>query len=156
MLTEIRWMSEDNVKDFKVCFETVDAEKLGLLLEQLGYQFWDGSTFESICSKYCNENEYITLDGCLNMIRDEKIFKSEGTAVSQIFRLFDFKSKGKVNKQDLLSLSEELKINLSEEDADVSYCCDQIMIQEADLNGDGMVDLYEFGKLMNRIKVCKD
>uniref|UniRef100_A0A7S1D4K6 EF-hand domain-containing protein n=1 Tax=Cyclophora tenuis TaxID=216820 RepID=A0A7S1D4K6_CYCTE len=62
------------------------------------------------------------------------------------FRLFDKDQKGMICFEDLVRVSVELGEEMSEEEL-------QEMVQEADRNGEGLVDLQDFFRLARKIKL---
>lgn len=61
--------------------------------------------------------------------------------IIEAFKVFDRDGDGKISKQELYLVMKALGENLTEEEIEE-------MIREADINGDGEIDFYEFKAMM--------
>ena len=62
------------------------------------------------------------------------------------FRIFDDDDSGKISTENLKKVAIELNENVSDQEL-------RDMIKEADLNGDGEVDIEEFIQMMRKAKL---
>ena len=62
------------------------------------------------------------------------------------FRIFDDDDSGKISTENLKKVAIELNENVSDQEL-------KDMIKEADLNGDGEVDIEEFIQMMRKAKL---
>jgi len=61
--------------------------------------------------------------------------------IAQVFKMFDKDGNGKISADEVRSTMKELGENLTPQEV-------KAMISEADIDGDGQIDIHEFSRLM--------
>lgn len=90
-----------------------------------------------------SEDGRINFDQFLTVLTAKMGEKDAHEEIQKAFRLFDSDETGKISFQNLKRVAKELGETLSDEEL-------REMIEEADLNGDGLVDEKEFLRIMQK------
>ncbi|KAL4218306.1 centrin [Mactra antiquata] len=141
--------------DLKQTFEMFDknndgkisCEELGCVLRTLGHEHSPKEVEDMIKNADTNENGYVEYDEFITMMRrfkendDLKDDPNSSEAKKrEAFKVFDMDGNGYIDKHELKYVMRRLGENLSDEDL-------KAMFNEADLNGDGLIDFEEFSRL---------
>ncbi|XP_055388675.1 uncharacterized protein LOC129617520 [Condylostylus longicornis] len=120
---------------------SIDAREFKAALRALGFDV-KREHIISIMSEAGKEfNETITFEEFCQMMVGRMPDKTSKEEILKLFRLFDEDGNGKISFRNLKKISSEVGENLTDDEL-------QEMIDEADRDGDGVVDFEEFFRIM--------
>lgn len=145
----------DRENDLRQAFEMFDknndgkisSEELGCVLRTLGHEHSPKEVDDMIKNADTNENGYVEYDEFITMMT--RFLANDGNSVDpsseeerkrEAFKVFDMDGNGYIDKHELKYVMRRLGENLSDEDL-------KAMFNEADINGDGLIDYEEFSRL---------
>lgn len=144
-------LSPSEVRDLYEVFTTFDRNETGqlkskelfLALRALGFNIT-----EKVCADYIesegSEVKALNFNQFLDLIIDKQASsKDHYEEILNGFNLFDYDNCGYISLENLKKACMESEMFLSETEL-------KDMIQEADMNGDGLIDLNEFVNVMLR------
>ncbi|RNA14347.1 caltractin-like [Brachionus plicatilis] len=147
----IKNLSPAEIRDLVEVFQTFDRESKGHLNSQelfLSLKVLGFSISEPICEEYIqSETEGSSIKGLnvnqfLDLIIDKQgSSKDNYDEIINGFRLFDYDNSGYITLENLRRACADADCNLTETEL-------REMIQEADQNGDGLIDQIEKNKLL--------
>uniref|UniRef100_A0A8D8SG57 Calmodulin n=1 Tax=Cacopsylla melanoneura TaxID=428564 RepID=A0A8D8SG57_9HEMI len=141
-------IDEDQIADLKTTFLLLDKnedgrvtlEELDNVMRSLGQRLNQRELRELICkmsSPEEGEGDSFQFEEFLRMTMEEMEVVEEEDVLKKAFKVFDQNSDGFISTLEMLNVMNQLGEKLTEQEVDA-------MLQEADLNGDGVVDYYEF------------
>lgn len=126
----------------------ISCEELGCVLRTLGYKPTPAEIEDMIKNVDTNENGYVEFEEFLSLMNrhsDNSTLElldpnSLEAKKREAFKVFDMDGNGYIDKHELKCVMGRLGEHLSDEDI-------KAMFNEADLNGDGLIDFEEFSRL---------
>uniref|UniRef100_A0A8D8YMK4 Calmodulin n=1 Tax=Cacopsylla melanoneura TaxID=428564 RepID=A0A8D8YMK4_9HEMI len=139
-------IDEDQIADLKTTFLLLDKnedgrvtlEELDNVMRSLGQRLNQRELRELICkmsSPEEGEGDSFQFEEFLRMTMEEMEVVEEEDVLKKAFKVFDQNSDGFISTLEMLNVMNQLGEKLTEQEVDA-------MLQEADLNGDGVVDYY--------------
>ena len=92
-------------------------------------------------------NSTIDFEDFLKITETKMAERDPKEEMEKAFRLFDDDNTGKISFKNLKRVTQELGENINDEEL-------QEMINEADRDGDGQVNLQEFLRIMKKSNMC--
>lgn len=92
-------------------------------------------------------NSTIDFEDFLKITEAKMAERDPKEEMEKAFRLFDDDNTGKISFKNLKRVTQELGENINDEEL-------QEMINEADRDGDGQVNLQEFLRIMKKSNIC--
>uniref|UniRef100_A0A8D8RG11 Calmodulin n=1 Tax=Cacopsylla melanoneura TaxID=428564 RepID=A0A8D8RG11_9HEMI len=141
-------IDEDQIADLKTTFLLLDKnedgrvtlEELDNVMRSLGQRL-NQRELRELISKMSSpeegEGDSFQFEEFLRMTMEEMEVVEEEDVLKKAFKVFDQNSDGFISTLEMLNVMNQLGEKLTEQEVDA-------MLQEADLNGDGVVDYYEF------------
>eukprot|EP00434_Breviolum_minutum_P009485 symbB.v1.2.008354.t1/scaffold524.1/size192337/3 len=101
--------------------------------------------FFAICKFWCfqDPSQPINFDEFCEMMKGRMPDKNSRAEIDKVFALFDEDDKGKISFRNLKRIAQELGESLTDEEL-------QEMIEEADRDGDGLINPDEFYRVMRK------
>ena len=142
-------LTEEQISEYKQTFELLDRENKGslnreefkILLRSLGQYPTDDEIQEMISQYDKNNDNKITFDEFLSLMARQIQASEEFDKVEEAFKLMDLDKDGFITKTELRQMMSKFGEILTDEELNA-------MIDEADTNKDGKVDINEFRALM--------
>ncbi|XP_037464082.1 psbP domain-containing protein 5, chloroplastic-like isoform X2 [Triticum dicoccoides] len=122
---------------------TIDARELNVAMRALGFEMTPEQIQQMIAEVDKDGSGTIDLDEFIHMMTDKMGERDARDELHKAFRIIDQDANGKISDMDIQRLAIE---------AGEHFTLDEVreMIQAADENGDGEVDMEEFMKMMKR------
>merc|ERR1712046_38936 len=147
-------MSEKEIAECKEAFDlfdgdsggTIDIEELGTAMTALGFEPKKAEVKKMVDDLDKDGDGTIDFDEFMNLMADKMSSKDAREDMCKAFKLFDSSGEGKIKFKDLKTVATELGENMS--DADL-----QGMMDEADTDGDGVINEDEFLKVMKAVNL---
>jgi len=121
----------------------IDARELKAALRALGFEVKKEDVRRMLSDVGKDPSEPINFNDFQEMMRGRMPDKNSREEINKVFALFDEEEKGKISFRNLKRISQELGESLS--DAEL-----QEMIEEADRDGDGLINPEEFYRVMRK------
>ncbi len=112
---------------------TITVVELGTVMRNLGNNPTDSELQDMINEVDADGNGTLEFDEFCNLMARQMKETNQEEELKQRFKLFDKDGNGFVDREELRDVMQQLGEKLSEEDIEE-------MIQDADKNGDGMID----------------
>ncbi|CAL9147003.1 unnamed protein product [Musa hybrid cultivar] len=123
----------------------ITLEELASVIRPLGHNPTEQELQDMIREVDVNGNGTIEFNEFFNIMAWKMKEAEAEEEMREAFKVFDKDQDGYISSYELMSVM----INLGEE---VTYDEVKEMIREADINGDGQVDFYEFSKMMMAVQ----
>ena len=121
---------------------TITVTELGTVMRSLGNNPTDSELQDMINEVDADGNGTLEFDEfCQLMARQMLDSNQQEEELKQRFAMFDKDSNGTIDREELRDVMQQLGEKLSEEEIEE-------MIQDADQNGDGVIDYNEFVRYM--------
>ncbi|CAD6212479.1 unnamed protein product [Miscanthus lutarioriparius] len=122
---------------------TIDAKELNVAMRALGFEMTPEQISQMIAEVDKDGSGTIDFDEFVDMMTDKMGERDARDALHKAFRIIDQDANGKISDMDI----QRLAIETGER-----FTLDEVreMIEAADENGDGEIDLDEFMKMMKR------
>ncbi|KAK3157461.1 hypothetical protein QOZ80_2AG0122690 [Eleusine coracana subsp. coracana] len=122
---------------------TIDAKELNVAMRALGFEMTPEQIHQMIAEVDKDGSGTIDFDEFVHMMTDKMGERDARDELFKVFRIIDKDGNGKISDVDI----QRLAIETGEH-----FTLDEVreMIEAADENGDGEVDLEEFVKMMKR------
>ncbi|KAG5720450.1 hypothetical protein E4T56_gene7114 [Termitomyces sp. T112] len=148
-MAERMQLTPDQIAEFREIFAlfdkdddgTITQEELGIVMRKLGQTPTDNDLRELIREVDTNNNGTIDFDEFLALM-SHKFSVGDIDEVEAAFNVFDRDRNGFISTEELELVLQSLNIKLTEREL-------KRMMEEADLNGDGVISLDEFKKMMS-------
>mmetsp|Transcript_23882 Transcript_23882/g.68597 ORF Transcript_23882/g.68597 Transcript_23882/m.68597 type:complete len:155 (+) Transcript_23882:122-586(+) len=143
-------LSKQQIQEAREAFKMFDkdgdgcitAAELGTVMRSLGQFPTDEELRQMIDESDQNHDGVIDFQEYLDMVRRQEILQaSEPDIGLEAFKVFDVDGDGFITAEELRQIMEKLGETLTDEEVDM-------MIEEADADGDGQVSYKEFSKLL--------
>jgi len=121
----------------------IDARELKAALRALGFEVKKEDVRRMLSDVGKDPSEPINFNDFQEMMRGRMPDKNSREEINKVFALFDEEEKGKISFRNLKRISQELGESLT--DAEL-----QEMIEEADRDGDGLINPEEFYRVMRK------
>jgi len=121
----------------------IDARELKAALRALGFEVKKEDVRRMLSDVGKDASEPINFNDFQEMMRGRMPDKNSREEINKVFALFDEEEKGKISFRNLKRISQELGESLA--DAEL-----QEMIEEADRDGDGLINPEEFYRVMRK------
>eukprot|EP00440_Ansanella_granifera_P053390 gb/GFBE01057875.1/.p1 GENE.gb/GFBE01057875.1/~~gb/GFBE01057875.1/.p1 ORF type:complete len:171 (+),score=70.37 gb/GFBE01057875.1/:1-513(+) len=146
-----RELSEENKQELKEVFDlfdsdgsaAIDDKELKVLMAQLGFSTTREELVAMMMSVDKDGSGEIELDEFLLMMHGKMLAQDKTPEMKKAFSLFTKPGADQVTFQDLRRLTDELGESFTDQEL-------QEMIDDADEDGDGIVGMEEFVKVMRR------
>ncbi|EZG72286.1 calmodulin [Gregarina niphandrodes] len=142
-------LTEDQIAEFREAFTLFDTDgdgnistkELGTVMRSVGQNPTEADLQEMVAEVDENRTGVIRFKDFLNlMVRKMRETDTEEELI-EAFQVFDREGNGLITAQELRHVLTQLGEKLSPEEAD-------LMISEADVDGDGQINYEEFVKMM--------
>ncbi|KAI4969721.1 probable calcium-binding protein CML8 [Hordeum vulgare subsp. vulgare] len=122
---------------------TIDPRELNVAMRALGFEMTPEQIQQMIAEVDKDGSGTIDLDEFIHMMTDKMGERDARDELHKAFRIIDQDANGKISDMDIQRLAIE---------AGEHFTLDEVreMIEAADENGDGEVDMEEFMKMMKR------
>lgn len=122
---------------------TIDARELKAALRALGFEVKKADVRKMLADVGKDPTQPIDFNDFMEMMRGRMPDKNSRAEVNKVFALFDEDETGKISFRNLKRIAHELGETLTDEEL-------QEMIEEADRDGDGLVNPDEFYRVMRK------
>ncbi|OQR92542.1 caltractin [Achlya hypogyna] len=147
----IEALDDEQMEEIKEAFSlfdtdgsgSIDARELKAAMRALGFQVKKAEVRKMIADIDKDENGTIEFENFVEMMTSRMNSRDTREEVLKIFRLFDDDNTGKISFKNLKRVCSELGENLTDEEM-------QEMIEEADRDGDGLINEDEFFRVMKK------
>eukprot|EP00929_Paragymnodinium_shiwhaense_P085807 TRINITY_DN4624_c0_g1_i3.p2 TRINITY_DN4624_c0_g1~~TRINITY_DN4624_c0_g1_i3.p2 ORF type:complete len:127 (+),score=41.70 TRINITY_DN4624_c0_g1_i3:266-646(+) len=112
-------------------------------MRALDFHFKDEELAQMVESLGKNPKQPIDFNDFCNIMRDKMPDKYTRAEIEKTFKLFDDNGNGKVSFVELRKVVHDIGLDIKDTEL-------QEMIEEADRNGDGLLDLEEFYNVMRK------
>eukprot|EP00475_Leptophrys_vorax_P012982 TRINITY_DN1935_c0_g1_i1.p2 TRINITY_DN1935_c0_g1~~TRINITY_DN1935_c0_g1_i1.p2 ORF type:complete len:148 (+),score=50.35 TRINITY_DN1935_c0_g1_i1:107-550(+) len=142
-------LTEDQLAEYKEAFSLfdtdgsgqIDQQELEKLFQRLGKAPSKEQLKAMIAKADIDGDGQISFEEFCRMMSKKDKFVTFETELKEAFSVFDKDGNGSISAQELLKVMTELGEKISLEEID-------LMINEADLDGDGQMDFNEFVRIM--------
>jgi len=122
---------------------TIDARELKAALRALGFEVKKEDVRRMLQDVGKDPSQPIDFNDFQEMMRGRMPDKNSRDEINKVFALFDEDETGKISFRNLKRISQELGESLTDEEL-------QEMIEEADRDGDGLINPDEFYRVMRK------
>ncbi|VVB09962.1 unnamed protein product [Arabis nemorensis] len=122
---------------------TIDARELHVAMRILGFEMNDEQINELMAEVDKDQSGAIDFDEFVYMMTTKFGERDSIEELSKAFKIIDHDNNGKISHHDIKQIAKELGENFTDNDIEE-------MIEEADRDKDGEVNLEEFMKMMKR------
>jgi len=123
---------------------TIDARELKAALRALGFdQIKKEDVRRMLADVGKDPTQPIDFNDFCEMMRGRMPDKNSRSEIDKVFALFDEDETGKISFRNLKRIAQELGESLTDEEL-------QEMIEEADRDGDGLINMDEFYRVMRK------
>lgn len=150
MLTKMSdQLTEDQVAEFREAFSLFDknndgkitTKELGTVMRSLGQNPSESELADMINEVDANNDGTIDFAEFLTMMARKMKDTDSEEEIREAFKVFDRDNNGFISSQELRHVMTSIGEKLTDEEVDM-------MIKEADANGDGRIDYNEFVQLL--------
>lgn len=120
---------------------TISESELASVLENLGQKPTEEEIKDMMREVDADGNGEIDFDEFVTMMSQKMQSQDKDEEIKEAFKVFDRDGDGKISKHELYLVMKALGENLTEDEVEE-------MIKEADINGDGEIDFFEFKEMM--------
>ncbi|CAK9071472.1 unnamed protein product [Durusdinium trenchii] len=121
----------------------IDARELKAALRALGFEVKKEDVRKMLADIGKDPSQPINFDEFCEMMKGRMPDKNSRAEIDKVFALFDEDDKGKISFRNLKRIAQELGESLTDEEL-------QEMIEEADRDGDGLINPDEFYRVMRK------
>mmetsp|Transcript_36073 Transcript_36073/g.84571 ORF Transcript_36073/g.84571 Transcript_36073/m.84571 type:complete len:214 (-) Transcript_36073:87-728(-) len=144
-------LDEEQVEELREAFNlfdtehsgTIDARELKAALRALGFEVKKEDVRRMLSDVGKDPTQPIDFNDFTEMMRGRMPDKNSRTEIDKVFALFDEDQTGKISFWNLKRIAQELGESLSDEEL-------HEMIEEADRDGDGLINPDEFYRVMRK------
>ncbi|KAL3674584.1 hypothetical protein V7S43_000531 [Phytophthora oleae] len=144
-------LDEEDLEEIKEAFHlfdtdgsgSIDVRELKAAMRALGFQVKKAEIRQMIADIDKDESGTINLDEFIEMMTGKMNSRDSREEIMKIFQLFDDDNTGKISFRNLKRVCTELGETLTDEEM-------QEMIDEADRDGDGLINEEEFFRVMKK------
>lgn len=144
-------LSEENLEELREAFNLFDTDRRGFIdprelkaaMRALGFDVKKEQVRRMLAEAGKDPTSSVAFDDFCEMLATRMSEKGSKEEVMKIFKLFDDDNTGKISFRNLKRVAQELGESLTDEEL-------QEMIDEADRNGDGLLDFDEFYRVMRK------
>ncbi|XP_038997540.1 caltractin-like [Hibiscus syriacus] len=144
-------LSQQKKQEIKEAFElfdtdgsgTIDAKELNVAMRALGFEMTEEQIHQMIADVDKDGSGAIDFDEFVYMMTTKIGERDTKEELMKAFHIIDQDDNGKISAQDIQRIADELGVNLTEKEI-------QDMIEEADRDKDGEVNMDEFMRMMKR------
>lgn len=122
---------------------TIDARELKAALRALGFEVKKEDVRRMLSDVGKDPSQPIDFNDFQEMMRGRMPDKNSREEINKVFALFDEDETGKISFRNLKRISQELGESLTDEELNE-------MIEEADRDGDGLINPEEFYRVMRK------
>mmetsp|Transcript_41653 Transcript_41653/g.90790 ORF Transcript_41653/g.90790 Transcript_41653/m.90790 type:complete len:217 (-) Transcript_41653:175-825(-) len=122
---------------------TIDARELKAALRALGFEVKKEDVRKMLADIAKDPSQPIDFNDFCDMMRGRMPDKSSRSEIDKVFALFDEDETGKISFRNLKRIAQELGEGLTDDEL-------QEMIEEADRDGDGLINPDEFYRVMRK------
>merc|ERR1719398_143840 len=122
---------------------TIDARELKAALRALGFEVKKEDVRRMLSDVGKDPSQPIDFNDFQEMMRGRMPDKNSREEINKVFALFDEDETGKISFRNLKRISQELGESLTDEELNE-------MIEEADRDGDGLINPDEFYRVMRK------
>uniref|UniRef100_A0A7S4RL91 EF-hand domain-containing protein n=1 Tax=Alexandrium monilatum TaxID=311494 RepID=A0A7S4RL91_9DINO len=122
---------------------TIDARELKAALRALGFEVKKEDVRRMLADISKDPSQPIDFNDFCDMMRGRMPDKNSRAEIDKVFALFDEDETGKISFRNLKRIAQELGESLTDEEL-------QEMIEEADRDGDGLINPDEFYRVMRK------
>lgn len=145
----IKDLTSEEVEDLKETFRTfdkdgngeIDLNELRTVMTSLGYNPTDKQLQDMMDKVDLDGNGFICFAEFVMMMRKCKVDTDFDRQIREAFKFFDQDGSGAIDTKELGTIMRQLGAKLSDAEID-------LLVKEADVDGDGQVDINEFLKIM--------
>merc|ERR1712226_1814435 len=121
----------------------IDVKELKVTMRALGFEPKKEDIKKALADLGKDGNSTIDFNDFYQIMEIKMGERDPKAEMEEAFRLFDDNNTGKISFKNLKRVCQEIGENINDEEM-------QEMIEEADRNGDGQVDLQEFLRIMKK------
>eukprot|EP00747_Dinoflagellata_sp_TGD_P167199 gnl/TRDRNA2_/TRDRNA2_191190_c0_seq1.p1 gnl/TRDRNA2_/TRDRNA2_191190_c0~~gnl/TRDRNA2_/TRDRNA2_191190_c0_seq1.p1 ORF type:complete len:212 (-),score=68.99 gnl/TRDRNA2_/TRDRNA2_191190_c0_seq1:93-728(-) len=144
-------LDEEQIEELREAFNlfdtehagTIDARELKAALRALGFEVKKEDVRRMLADIGKDPTSPIDFNDFCEMMRGRMPDKNSRAEIDKVFALFDEDETGKISFRNLKRISQELGESLTDEEL-------QEMIEEADRDGDGLINPDEFYRVMRK------
>ncbi|TMW64832.1 hypothetical protein Poli38472_008999 [Pythium oligandrum] len=144
-------LDEEDLEEIKEAFRlfdsdgsgTIDVRELKAAMRALGFHVKKAEIRQMVADIDKDESGTIDQDEFIEMMTDKMNARDPREEIMKIFKLFDDDNTGKISFRNLKRACNELGETLTDEEI-------QEMIDEADRDGDGLINEEEFFRVMKK------
>jgi len=144
-------LDEEQVEELREAFSlfdtehsgAIDARELKAALRALGFEVKKEDVRKMLSDIGKDPSEPIEFNDFCEMMRGRMPDKNCKAEIDKVFALFDEDDSGKISFRNLKRIAQELGESLTDEEM-------QEMIDEADRDGDGLINADEFYRVMRK------
>ena len=126
----------------------IDVKELKVAMRALGFEPKKEDIKKALADLGAKDgNSTIDFEDFLKITEAKMAERDPKEEMEKAFRLFDDDNTGKISFKNLKRVTQELGENINDEEL-------QEMINEADRDGDGQVNLQEFLRIMKKSNIC--
>jgi len=122
---------------------TIDARELKAALRALGFEVKKEDVRRMLSDVGKDPSQPIDFNDFQEMMRGRMPDKNSREEINKVFALFDEEEKGKISLRNLKRIAQELGESLTDDEL-------QEMIEEADRDGDGLINPEDFYRVMRK------
>mmetsp|Transcript_50663 Transcript_50663/g.58080 ORF Transcript_50663/g.58080 Transcript_50663/m.58080 type:complete len:191 (-) Transcript_50663:26-598(-) len=147
----LKGIPEREVLDIKELFDTMDSSHKGCieprhmknLIESLGYGALPQTIYHLMAELDSDQNGVLEFEEFLDLMTQRRSHNDTRKDIEQVFRIFDSKNKGFIDKTDLRMVLRDLQEPITETELEE-------MVKKADSSGNGQVTVDDFYNLMTQ------
>lgn len=144
-------LDEEQIEELREAFNlfdtehsgTIDARELKAALRALGFEVKKEDVRRMLADIGKDPSQPIDFNDFCEMMRGRMPDKNSRAEIDKVFALFDEDETGKISFRNLKRIAQELGESLTDEEL-------QEMIEEADRDGDGLINPDEFYRVMRK------
>jgi len=121
----------------------ITTKELSVVMRSLGQKPTEAELKDMIREVDIDNSGTIEFGEFITMMSKKLASSDAETELKEAFKTFDRDGDGLITKQELLTIMTKLGESLTNEDV-------EDMIREADLDGDGKINFFEFKKMMSK------
>jgi len=122
---------------------TIDARELKAALRALGFEVKKEDVRRMLSDVGKDPSQPIDFNDFQEMMRGRMPDKNSREEINKVFALFDEEEKGKISLRNLKRIAQELGESLTDDEL-------QEMVEEADRDGDGLINPEDFYRVMRK------